>query len=317
MDDELLPPPPAYSEQEFDQKTSSALELSLAAHRPSAQPEDEEWEEWSEAAFEAAAVQAPSQKGNGQAANQTGTSSQYHGTQSTERGGNGTSSTLPIEPLRIHKRGKSGSGRGSKPRPSWYNEAGLGKPSCERVGSSTSSRPPADCDTSSDLGHSWSGSGTRHEIPPDDEEDRSIPPPSFTSLGPPMDGVVRMAYHPTESTPPSPLLSPAQAHRPLLSPESPQQARPPSQTYAGSYPDQSNNSYPSFQRSPRQSLPAPSRSPNYHLGPRPVSSIVPSPVQNPVPRMDFNPSVAYTKRGGQGVIQHQPQQSFHASAFYK
>ncbi|EAU84817.2 hypothetical protein CC1G_00336 [Coprinopsis cinerea okayama7 len=119
------PPPPAYSEQEFDQKVSTALSLSREAHgnvRPAA--DDDEWEPYDPAAFEAAAaayeskqkkqaIEATPQQLAGPSAAPT-FSSQHHPQASS------SSQPAPTQPLRIHK--KNGPSQDLKATPEKKNE---------------------------------------------------------------------------------------------------------------------------------------------------------------------------------------------------
>ncbi|KAF8076415.1 hypothetical protein FPV67DRAFT_1471597 [Lyophyllum atratum] len=299
MSDGDLPPPP-YTEQEFDQKISQALAFS--AQQPEAPAEEGEWEEWSDAAFSAAEVQTKSPNAN-QSSQGAGSSTQPH----EGYGNQAAPLQVPpkVGPLRIHKRGKSGGAAApSKPRPSWMDEAEHDV-SHGMSGSSSSGHRPTQSQPPPHL-HPWNAAQTHHGIPPDDEdEDRSIPPPPFATMGPPMDGHSRLEYHP-ESTPPSPLTSPVPDHHlplhpdhPLLHPGNSRQhpLRPHSlpQPHIDSYPEQHNNGYsseyPHSPWPPRQSLPIPPRSTDYRLEQRPTSTLGPRQVQGP-PRMDFNPSTS-------------------------
>lgn len=113
----LSPPPPAYSEQEFDQKISLATQLSLAT--PESQPEHEEdaWEVWDDSAFEAAAAKLKDLSLQGldgaQASGETSGQSSSGGV------------NAGVQPLRIHKKHLSSGGSSvpsGKQKPSWLAE---------------------------------------------------------------------------------------------------------------------------------------------------------------------------------------------------
>lgn len=105
-DTDLPPPPPAYSEQEFDRKVSTAVEVSLTFSQP---PVEEEWEVWDEALFEAATHETTrhhdGRRGGDHAGSSTG-----------QRGGS-------VAPLRVHKKNPSD----SKSRPGWHEEVNYGE----------------------------------------------------------------------------------------------------------------------------------------------------------------------------------------------
>ncbi|KAK2466232.1 hypothetical protein APHAL10511_001874 [Amanita phalloides] len=91
-----LPPPPAYSEADYDSKISNALQLSLATPQPQLH---DAWELWDDAAFHAA-----------QAAMKLSPDVEKQSTQ----GVSVQSTFQPTEPLKINKKPA-----GSKPLPSW------------------------------------------------------------------------------------------------------------------------------------------------------------------------------------------------------
>ncbi|GLB33837.1 hypothetical protein LshimejAT787_0107210 [Lyophyllum shimeji] len=290
-DSEVAPPP--YSEQEFDQKITQALAVS--AQRAQDPADQGGWEEWSDAAFAAAEARLRAQN-NDPSSHHAGSSSQsppgqeYHATPLQALG--------EVAPLKIQKRAKSGgTSTASKPRPSWLFEAEF-KGSAGKPTPSSSSHRAAESPNPAEL-RPWEVAQTHREIPQDDEgEDRSIPPPPFASMGPPMDGISRLEYHP-ESTPPSPLTSPLPDHHlpphpgcPPLQPDHPIQPRPLPQVHVESYGQPNNgplDDFPHAYRPPRQSLPTPPRPADYHVEQRPLSTLGPRQVHG-IPRMDFNPS---------------------------
>jgi hypothetical protein len=278
MSDPFAPPPPyEVTQQYFDNKLDAALQESMAV----LSNEEEMWEEWDEAAFEAAALEAARLSGDIGSSSSTLTppltSTQSH-PQPHER-------VLPsAQPLRIKKKARPSVS--SKDRPSWFEDAGLGQSS-----SSSTSQWQEDVRPSPSM-HVSNASGftsrqSTPQLPADDEEDRSIPPPPFTAVGPSLDGPpfteVDPATYPRnahESPPPSPLVSPTDIHTPLL-------------TMASRLP------LPEARHSPpRQSLPTPPRT-HVRLGPRPSSSAghaKPRPHMT-APYVSFDPSVVYTKPG--------------------
>ncbi|KAG5649043.1 hypothetical protein DXG03_000392 [Asterophora parasitica] len=290
-------PPPPYTEQEFDQKVSQALVAS--AQQPQPQEDQGEWQEWSDAAFAAAEAlgsDAVDSSSRPRAGSSTQPSSSYGG---YERQTSSLQMLANIEPLKIHKRGKSaGTSATMKPRPSWMDEAEL-DPSNANHQRPIESQPLS----------SWNVGQARHEIPPDDDEDNSVPPPPFASMDPPIEA--RLEYH-AESTPPSPLTSPIPDHFPDHPPQSHSmhsearleyhaESTPPSPLtspipdhFPSAQPDHSPQSLPMHlgaegypepnhdrysdellrpSRLPRQSLPMPPHAANYQLEHRPASML--------------------------------------------
>jgi hypothetical protein len=323
---ESSPPPPAYSLEEFDQKISAAQEVSLTTAQPPPRiGEEEEWETWDESAFEAAA-QAMAAASSNKAQLIASCSSQVVGSSSR------LLPTLPkgddhdrhdyVEPLRIHKRAESRSSPGasssSKQAPSWYAEAGLAD------SLSSSSSQGAGPTLSSRAGHPndvpWPSTPQPvHHIPTndaEDAEDRSLPPPPFVAVGPSLDGpqyedVVTLAYHGNGSSPPSPLTSPVPVNSLLPIPSPPDQP-----VYS--------HTQPLVQHLPQEPVLSPLSPPSintHRMEPRPMASTsLNRPAQTPeIPHMDFNPSVAYPKRGGHTDLHRaqEPSHSIDATAFYK
>jgi len=288
-------PPPAYDEQAFDQKISSALQVSLSTPQPP-QRNEERWEEWDDRVFDAAAQALSSWGSHGPSgSSQAGSSARSH---PPEKLDDAQSPGLPIiEPLRIHKKAWSPAVQ-SKPRPSWFSES---------EGDARSS-----ASTSSTL---------QHDIPPEDEEDHSIPPPPFTAIAPSLDGqpVIVMAYHPSgELTPPSPLHSPIR--RSLEFPASSHDHVSPSRPPSRMLPDQSQLYAEQSRPHPpiRRSLPAPPHP--HNVAQQPSTTFSSKPMQSSsIPRMNFNPSVAYSQGGGisELPLARYPTQQFDPNGFYK
>ncbi|KAK0468394.1 uncharacterized protein EV420DRAFT_462759 [Desarmillaria tabescens] len=204
-------PPPAYSAQEeFDTKISTALAASLTITQPSVQQAgEEEWEQWDDAVFNAAANST-----------QATSSSDHRRESRTETSPTATHRALPprpgatgpsVPPLKIHKKNRSSTDSTSKQRPSWYAEAGLDG---HQAGGPV--RPT-----------SAAASGSSHAVPvrrDSDSEDYSVPPPPFTAVGPSLEGPpfedmdpLGFRPNPPPSRPPSraPSIPPSQFRPPL------------------------------------------------------------------------------------------------------
>ncbi|KAF8655293.1 hypothetical protein AX16_003192 [Volvariella volvacea WC 439] len=288
------PPPPAYSEQEFDRKVSTALQVSLATPQPPAT--GEVWEEWDEEAYQLAASRLA--QINASTANAS----------SSNRNSFGPRQPRGVEPLRIAKRAPMASPPpSSKPRPSWYAEAGLDSSASQAGPSSAvqgtqsrvlSARPsPSPAPIPQPV---------HHDIPDDDSsEGHSLPPPPFAPVAPPLDGPPYQAH---QSPPPSPLRSPPIASSPL-----PQNPHSP---FNASFDQRIHQQYASTVQPLRQTSPLP------QVIPRQQSPVAIQPVNTghqrlipPLTRMDFNPSVAYTPTPGLSAPQ-QSQAPVNPSEFY-
>ena len=231
-------PPPAYSEQELDQKISAALEASLNASQPS-----NEWEEWDEAKFEAATRRLTEQT--------TSSSSRLYSEKCAQ-----------MESVQSWKKTQS-TGSSSHTAPA--------EPSC-----SVPETPMVD-----------------------DEDDHLIPPPPFTPVGPSLDGP------PFEDT--IPYVFPALPIIPASSPASPlRSSAPPAIQYESPItsisppvsplrspapPESSDLAQPELVY--RHSMPVISQNLAPRVNPRPVTTYA------PVPRVDFNTSMAYNKQPAQ------------------
>ncbi|KII95168.1 hypothetical protein PLICRDRAFT_120958 [Plicaturopsis crispa FD-325 SS-3] len=199
------PPPPYEAAQiEFEQKTTQAVQLSQSQSSTDRHRDDQdEWETWDEAAFEAAAAAASS------GPNRARSPAPAQPSQSRE-----------VAPLRVVKK-QARRRAPQKERPSWLAEAHLDHSSSSSPTASGSQAPglsPRQHGQSSSSGPVYL---VQNNIPdPDDEdEDRSLPPPPFTEQGPNLDGPpfeqVVLAYNGSTSMPPSPLSSPQQRNTPL------------------------------------------------------------------------------------------------------
>ena len=270
-------PPPAYSEQEFNQKTSHALEISSRADPP--EPSQQElWEEWDDAAFEAAARARQALDNQSSSRESTAHSQSFGGGSSTHLFLDNT------QPLRIQKHKKPGRKSEPKPPPTWLAEAEYGTPSSGRTGSGIQ----------------------HHEVhPKDDDEPQAIPPPPFA---PPNDGLVRMTYEP-QSPIPSPLTSPTFPPASLPSDSAPSGRPQQHNTRPG------NHLYSS--RPSRQKLPSPPHpSPNYPIPPPPGLVPIQNLRNNNTRPESGAPASLFYQQRSQTVGQPQVQ-AYDPGAFYK
>lgn len=337
------PPPPAYEfcQQEFDQKVSHAIEESRALPLPQPRPsDDDEWEVWDEAAFNAAVARLGLSEGSSSSAVAPPAAQVAPPQPAAPRKfmQDAIDSKVPppsdVQPLRIAKKekGRSPSPKREKERPSWYAEAQLGEhaPSAQ---SSTQSAAP------SSVQHP---PNTHIPAQPVYQEREPTPPPVFEAIGPSLDGPpyegppvgqVVLSYNPPSpgSRPESPLQSPSspparyeyrlpppptsppppipsqqeyqhpQHQRTLPVPEPPRQAPSPIPT-------------PPPPRNAHQSMPAPSK-PAHKMGPRPVTTYNPTGRASHLP---FNPQVAYNRKlQTHHLEEDQLPTKVDASAFYK
>lgn len=275
MDDDFAQPPPAYTEEEFDQKISLALDASLSVN-----DEPEEWEEWDEAKFQAAA----------------------HRLEANAGASSSSSSSTRVADLLPAKQKHWEQYRQDKSR--YREEEVTAQPSYSASSSSSSSHHSAEPVQAS--------TPVLEAIRNDDDEDHSVPPPPFTPVGPSLDGppfeeVVVLSPPesiyippmiltfdgedlPAPSTPPSPPPIIARTPSPLRIPSPPPQ----------------DHVY-------RHSMPAvPNQGPR--ITPRPVTTY--NPLQPKQPRIEFHSSVAYNKPPtGQGRLVN-PSERVDPTAFY-
>jgi hypothetical protein len=311
MSDPLMPPPTyEVSQQDLDRKVTEAMLASLE----SLQGSEEQWEEWDEAKFHAAA-QA------------------HHAVDHNEAGGSSTATSFPaprvdptlfevtIQPLHINKKGPQAVAPKTKERPSWLAEAGLDDPSSSSAAVQSDSAPSA---SSSSAGGQSMGSSVLHsvhELSTEDVDEDTIAPPPFAEVAPldspPFEQIPPLpmpAFHGASSNPSSRLGSPpfpeiptlpttafhgisSSPPSPLSSPVQPNATLPP----ASSVPVIVHNR-PSPPPQQRQSL-QPPRRPVQRMGPRPYTASYANapymPVRNEtnpsLPYMRFDPSMAYQK----------------------
>ncbi|KAJ8481946.1 hypothetical protein ONZ51_g5657 [Trametes cubensis] len=240
------PPPPSYelSQHEFDQKTTRAVEES-AAEPPRPSVDDDGFEIWDDAVFEAAltalahlgplttaeassedksdtraishpsfAPRFPSEKARAMSPIPPARPFQHaninedHALDSTASG----SSSSRIRPLRVSRRGQP-----EKERPSWYQDAGL-ESNANPPSSYAESSQASSSSQQSSVGPPRGPHAPRRQLTVFNqagEAEREItPPPEFTPVGPSLDGppyeLVVMRYEGPEldSAGPSPELPP-------------------------------------------------------------------------------------------------------------
>ncbi|KAI0340927.1 hypothetical protein BDW22DRAFT_369635 [Trametopsis cervina] len=324
--DEIPPPAYEFSQEEFDQKISHALDASQTAT-----DEPDEWETWDEAAFAAAAAQLtlsdptdrasssrspPAQTHFSSALASSSSATNYNNGSNAYSSGQGSSDAgLKTQPLRVVKKSRPSSAGREKERPSWYAEAQLDTVNTPPAPAPRPQRQPSP--PRSSLSHSISvisrsGNGEREPTPP----------PMFEPIGPSLDGPpyegfdgqnpatqgLVMTYVPGDSRPASPLHSPtspslAPAYPqapPLVQPSAERRSLPrplphaaPSVSPPVSPPPR--QPYQSASPPPRQtyqSVPQP-RVPVPRVSPRPVTSYNARPKSYAPPRIAFDPRVAY------------------------
>ncbi|TFK43505.1 hypothetical protein BDQ12DRAFT_718721 [Crucibulum laeve] len=115
-------PPPAYSEQDFDQKVATATELSLLVSQPQGRTDiaEEEWEQWDEAIADAAAHhQGSASAGTPHGFRTNHTVGDYSTRQQMHK------ISPSVQPLYIHKKSKSEeASETAKAHPSWSLQSG-------------------------------------------------------------------------------------------------------------------------------------------------------------------------------------------------
>ncbi|KAF8463761.1 hypothetical protein JB92DRAFT_3065997 [Gautieria morchelliformis] len=282
------PPPPAYeSEHDFDRKLSDVLERSLTLQQPAALPDEDEWEEWDEARFEAAAAlaraNAREQGGESDEHSPRPHTSEKQRLASDQTSGEASSSTSSA-PVRRPSRRLPVSPP-AKERPSWYAEAQLDASAGSGSSQITQAVSPPRV----------------HNIPPEEEDPADEPLPPFAAVGPslealPFEEVVR----PLRILPASNIDSPPQS--PLDGVDSNAIDDPP--------PFASPSSHRVYDDRYRSTSPRQSVSPSIPRSP-PVRSA------GPPPSMRFDPSVAYAKARNANILsQAESREPVDASAFY-
>ncbi|KAL0070726.1 Serine/threonine-protein kinase [Marasmius tenuissimus] len=294
FDDDL--PPPAYTEQEYDNKVSLARQASLVVNHS-----QDEWEEWDEAKFEAAAA---ANAGTTTSASSSSGPRQYNDVK---------------KPVSSYPQEKQGTAPGAP--------SGVSGPSTSQMGNhGPSSSLPTGQSPGSIAMHASAGEGSSSQsyqpatlpigdIHYGDDEDTLGPPPAFTGVGPSLDGppyeeVVRLSYNPHDeghSTPrlPSPSWS---TPRDDLIPR-PSSAATSIHSY---YPTEEPQSLVEQQRRPIE------QSRHVYLSPHSYQTPLAPQAQAAVPRMGFNPSVAYGRvTSNEPDLYRKAAPVVDASAFYK
>lgn len=296
------PPPPAYefSQQEFDQKINRAIETSRSEPPPPVQ--EEEWEVWDDAAFDAAIARL--NLNDSSSSNSSSSAAAAALAESAPSSSSSSSAPKPnVVPLRIVKKSAHPSVPKAKERPSWYDEAQLGQ---EPASSSQNTAPQPQPQPQPQSRPLPSNVIPRQSEYPDREP---TPPPMFTERdetidGPPYEAVV-MSYTPgDESRSPSPLASPVLPPPPpppmapihmddYLTPDPPPPRRSlPAARPQGSRPNPVAPAAHSAYRNPHQSLPAPNR-PVARMSPRPSTTYSPYGDQGTTTHIPFNTQMAY------------------------
>lgn len=299
-------PPPAYElEHDYDRKISDALERSLAISQQ-AQPVSsmplgkDEWEEWDEARFEAAAAAARAREQGGNT-EQLRSPNLHHLSEKerlarrdelqAQQQSEYASSSSSVAPVAEASR-RLPTSPPAKERPSWYSEAQL-------------DTPPAGSGSSGQSSQALPPTPQFHDVPPEeDDHDEPLPPfaPVAPSLeGPPFEEVV---MQPPRIPPVSNVDSPPQSPLDSVDSDGPSEPQP----YSPPPPSHRTSSGRSRTVSPRQSQ-APSV-------PRVAS--VPASSARPPP-MRFDPSVAYAKQrtANLSVSEAESKEPIDASALYK
>lgn len=323
MDPLDFAPPPAYDDQEFDQKVTRATQISLEApptHTQNSEISEERWAEIEEAAFQAAiAASLVESSGSGSA----GQSSSH-----IEPGPPSPSANRALlsttQPLRIEKKGKvSVDLKQGKDRPSWLPEADGPSSRYEASGSGLESNPFDGDDIAPPPFADIAPHGSSHFAPESDPQPYQQPVSGQTSA------TTSPALSDTSLLPNLDALSISAS----LSGHEWSRPHTPAQRSGGQglmpNTEQTYNHY-------RQSLPAsPSQTMGQHYEERRPHSATsptfaaaaqatmysrPSPA---VPMVNFNPSVAYGKTAMRYapapavVIQQEPQEEvYRANAFY-
>ena len=312
-------PPPAYTEQEFDQKVSTALEVSQQAFY------EDEWEPYDPQAFEAAAAayQSKTQVAGGSSAMPPGSGSNHMAAQSSSH----------TQPLRIHKKNAHSTDSKADMKKQDYAASKSSDQSAYHAGSS-----------SNFLSGGSSGPYVYNEGDGDD-----IAPPPFSELPPQAHQDPHTEFDPyqgyaapsAQQAPPPPTLyvgppeSPAPSADPQLSPLTdlqqssfggpPPQAlaeAPRPQEYRQSLPapPQMSHAQTLFDQSrPRSAMASPVAAPTFTpVYPNPPAARQPVPAGGSTLR--FSPSVAYNRKPTRQpyvIPQEEPRpQAFSAASFY-
>ena len=298
------PPPPPYetSQQEFDSKIVQVLEASpsIPDSQPARAEHGDSWENYDEAAFEAAYEAAARQRESQGGSSSAAVTAHPSKSLSTEKWVSPTSPS--VQPLQIHK---TPSDAESKKQPSWLLEANLAEGSAFQPLMSPST--PYGENSSSRL------EPPRRLAKHDEDRSQELPPFQSVELTdePPL---VMMAYRGDSSAPPSPLSSsPPLVHTPYPPRPASRQIPPlslsPQPGRIGSPPSHGPHA--------RQSPQPPARRVPQSMSPRPLSSYTPT-VQTPSqPHMIFDHTVAYTKRHDDDAISPTDSRPANAAAFYK
>lgn len=284
------PPPPAYTEQEFDHKVSTAIEVSQQTSW------EDEWEPYDPQAFEAAAAAYQSKA---QAASGSSAMPPVSGTHMAAQ------SSSQVQPLRIHK----------KNVPSTDSKADLKKQ--DYAATKSSDHSPYHAGSSS---LSAAGSSVPYAYNEGDGDD--IAPPPFSELPPQAHQDLHTEFNPYQAYTPSAQEAPLPpainqsafgGPPPQVLPEPVRQ-----QEYRQSLPapPQMSHAQTLFEQSrPRSAMASPVIAPSF---PNPPVARLPVPAGGSALR--FSPSVAYNRKPARqpyAIPQEEPRpQAFSAASFY-
>ncbi|KAI0638199.1 hypothetical protein C8Q77DRAFT_1153867 [Trametes polyzona] len=271
------PPPPSYelSQTEFDQKTRQVVEES-AREPPEPRVDEDGFEVWDDAVFEAALAgvaslsvgpgasteSAPSGSRplpsrppeKARAAPEQSSPNPRHYDHVRQPSGSGSSSAGPstsqTRPLNVSKKTRTG-----KERPSWFEEAGLGTTTSDsqptQSHADAPSQPGAQPRGARPAPRRLAVTNNTGDVPAPEVERGGTPPPEFTAVGPPLDGppyeTLVMSYHGPELDPDESMAAPPPAFDAL-----------PDTSYASQPPPEAPPQLPDHARPPpahAQSLP--------------------------------------------------------------
>ena len=259
MDPDYIPPPPAYSEQEFDQKISQAIALSL--HTSQASSTSTNLDGWSQ--YDLASTEGSSPSPTSAGRSSPCPIETFSGRKDDYKPPDRIGGLPSVVPLRIEKKNHSKSLPNPPAIPHSWNQ------SSSIISENSTPIVLSNCD---DFG------SQPHPVQSTHVEDDLM----LLSTASPVQQSAQIA-HKGDATPPPPFF---EVQPPICLPDS----RPLDSHYHHQHVDPYNATPSQF---PRQSLPNQFR-PRFVPQERPMSSYSPNNFQSScVPRLDFNPSIAY------------------------
>ncbi|KDQ20742.1 hypothetical protein BOTBODRAFT_40818 [Botryobasidium botryosum FD-172 SS1] len=326
------PPPPAYefSQQEFDRKIAHVEDYSLSVSQTRQRylnsVEEEEFERWDDAVFQANAARYAPLQSYASASAGAGSSSAARPLPNPHHAVAATSSSAPIRPLSIAKKTTPPAPAPYvKDRPSWLADAGLDTPPSSQP---ITTPPTFQHDTQVPRPRSYSITSSVTDSPPegrryvtnspasiqqtfshalhdDPEGELDLPPPPFAAVGPSLAGP---AYEDVVGRRPTPGAARMQSPQPNHYSHAP--PGPPAQQ-----PVHSN--YSSLQNR-RDSVPTAPRPPSANRRPHTSHSASgPNPRSFGLPPVQFDASIAYAQKSALGDVNMQPKLPAEgATAFY-